>query len=267
MSILNEIFSSHVIGLQPIDQILNNDTLNKLQSMQKEYTDIIDKIRETNTENRIKFRKVRALEKSASNMKEVIKAVLDKAMPYLVLILVIILIISGGVLLFGKGKKNNKTSKSRFSFHNLLPLGASNFLKKFNSGDGIKPSKRYNYHAGRCDNIQWVEKSTSNKPSDGIEGKCNSTTIPNPIIWEIDPQKIDGYYNLPSEVRDHFINDYGGYIVIPYELYDTFYMPNCDKAMFCKDKEGKETTKSASFLLKDAGISCKLVSTIVNPFR
>lgn len=267
MSIINEIFSSHVIGLQPINGILNKDTLNKLESFQKEYTDVIEKIRQKNSDNRFKFRKVRALEKTSSDMKDIKKAFWDKAMPYLVLIIIIILAITGAALLFGKGKKKSKSNKSRFSFHNLLPFGASTFLKKFNSGDGIKPVKRYNYHAGRCDNIQWVENSSPGKTSDGVEGTCNSTTIPDPIIWEINPQKIDGYYNLPSEVRDHFINVYGGYIIIPYELYDTFYMPNCDKAMFCKDKQGKEITQSASFLLKDAGISCQLVSTISNPFH
>ena len=147
-------------------------------------------------------------------------------------------------------------------------------------GDGGPTVPRALLKSGRCDNIQWIEKT-----GDGKSGTCESAIRPRDLIWTLDTQ-------LNPEFSDTNTNG-GGFIayaaknkidtqqwlnntnvVIPWDRSPTttFFVPQCEEAYFAKqcrvEPNSKKCEKTEHWangyccikanLLKEQGLTCGL---------
>jgi hypothetical protein len=99
---------------------------------------------------------------------------------------------------------------------------------------------------GRCDQTAWREVGA------GPNGMCARTTVPPPVKWVMDPDKLPEISKLPKTLVQRVTNDQRKWQVeIPWVLKGTFYLPNCKAARF-----GDGT--SAAHLFEDDGTTCRL---------
>lgn len=113
---------------------------------------------------------------------------------------------------------------------NLLSTGAFESIKKSEDDfviQNIGETMRERFDEGRCNNLTIIESGPI----------CVSTTVPKPIEWIIDPDKLSDYNNISQEIKNKLIDNGGKYkITIPWKLYEsdkTQYYPNCSEAKFC----------------------------------
>lgn len=96
-----------------------------------------------------------------------------------------------------------------------------------NNINNIGETKREVFTQGRCNNVSMIER--------GII--CVSTSVPKPIEWIIDPDKMSDYNNISQETKQNLIGNGSKYkITIPWKIYTsdgTHYYPNCSEAKFC----------------------------------
>jgi hypothetical protein len=137
-----------------------------------------------------------------------------------------------------------------------------------------KTYDRPRYYSGRCDNVNYIQVSTDvgNPPyngladTDGKAGICVSSTIPNPIEWDLEKSLNNrasaDIHKLPESVKNSPELDYEHKkkIYIPYATSSishmgSFYVPQCDAAYYVNAKGEKKTVD----LLENHGyVSCGL---------
>ena len=200
---------------------------------------------------------------------------LKTAFPYITLFLVCFLL----WYIFKKGssvpapmpKKRNVAKEGLFnSFFNQLnkifsfSYETKKFLRMLSplSGD-VSSNDRPIIGSGRCNNMEWVETDgESRMGSEGEQGYCETTILPNDIKWKLDTARMPEYGELPKVVRDSIKNQLD--IIIPWSHNEeaSFYVPQCDKAVFAKTCDPKDPTNYAKCkradLLEDNGMTCKL---------
>lgn len=201
--------------------------------------------------------------------------ILQFGIPYLILIIVIFLLIyffkKGSSIPTPMPKKRNIAKEGMFnSFFNQLnkifslSYETKKFLRMLSplSGD-VSSNDRPMIASGRCNNMEWVETDgESRMGSEGQQGYCETTILPNDIKWKLDTTRMPEYGELPKVVRDRIKNQLD--IIIPWNHNEeaSFYVPQCDKAVFAKTCDPKDPTNYAKCkradLLEDNGMTCKL---------
>jgi len=230
--------------------------------------------------NKIKYREIHAAEKAAqaakdnanTYTKETLKAFLKNFMPYIALFTVFIVI----VILMKKGSKTRlPSSKPNIkkdlgflknyikSLNKFFSLGPS--FKKFAriislTGGNIQSNSRPIYTSGRSDNITWVETDgDGNLTADGEMGYCETTGTPDNIYWKMDSTRMPEYAFLPKSIKDNIKNQMD--VIIPWDVNDeaSFYVPQCDKAVYAYNCDPNDLSKCIrADLLEDNGMSCRL---------
>lgn len=184
------------------------------------------------------------------------------AMPYIILGIVIYLIYCAcnNQSAWGNAKKTN-TSKSDLWIQRQLKKADPKywlshdtkiFINSFGGDKKPKTTPRPLMKSGRCDNISFVEDSPQ-----GVYGHCESTKIPDDIIFDIDQSQIPEFISLPANLKK--VLEPRLHIKIPYtkKPEESFYVPQCDKATY--------SDGTAVDLYDEAGMSCKLMTkSIIN---
>lgn len=179
------------------------------------------------------------------------------AMPYIILgfVIYVLYCICSGKSIWPKSSNSSKSSSSSswFDPKYFLSHETKMFINSYNPGGKTpKTTPRPLMKSGRCDNISFVEDS-----QEGTYGNCESTKIPDDIIFDIDQSQIPEYISLPKNLKKTL--EPGLHIRIPYSKTpeETFYVPQCDKATY--------SDGSPVDLYDEAGMSCKLSSfSIIN---
>lgn len=208
---------------------------------------------------------------SAKNIINLLKT----AFPYITLGLVCLLL----WYIFKKGSsvpapmptKRNVAKEGLFnSFFNQLnkifsfSYETKKFLRMLSplSGD-VSSNDRPIIGSGRCNNMEWVETNGESRiGSEGEQGYCETTILPNDIKWKLDTARMPEYAELPKILKDSIKNQLD--IIIPWSHNEeaSFYVPQCDKAVFAKTCDPKDPTNYAKCkradLLEDNGMTCKL---------
>jgi hypothetical protein len=195
-------------------------------------------------------------------IRHTISQFIEKAMPYIVLILFLIAlyyIFSGGASSSNTNKSNSVSEIEKqkemlenqftgffgsiylffykiwqtFTSFMTLPQPLRKLLSAFSQyKDGGPTVPRTTLDSGRCDNIQWIETT-----KDGQAGSCDSAIRPQDLLWTLNPQ-------LNSEFREgsEFLNKNKNTsawtnnlnIIIPWDKspQTTFFVPQCEQAYF-----------------------------------
>ena len=230
---------------------------------------------------------------------------IEKAIPYIVLILFLVclyMLFSGGFTSSSGTSRSNSVIdiqenaeiiKSQFSgwfgsiylfFYNIwnrmtLPPQIKmifNSYSQYSDGGPVVP--RTLIDSGRCDNIQWIEKT-----DEGKSGTCTSAIRPQDLTWKLNPQLNSEFYqnsqflnyaknnNIDTKQWTNNTN-----VIIPWDRSPetTFFVPQCEQAYFanqcrtalnidsCANNEhwanGYCCVKAN--LLKEQGLTCGLAT-------
>ena len=210
-----------------------------------------------------------------SKFRDAYKSILKYGMPYLVLFIVF------AVILFALKKGSTpprptskanlrknlgyigkllKTIKNQFSFGPTFKKMAR--MISFTGADTPSIS-RPGLNSGRSDNVIWVETDgEGNLVQEGEMGYSETTTIPDNIYWKMDLSRMPEYSQLPEYIRKQIKNQTE--IIIPWDQNSeqSFYVPQCEKAVFaksCDPNDPKNLSKcTRADLFEDNGMSCRL---------
>jgi hypothetical protein len=179
---------------------------------------------------------------------------------FAIAILVVIAVVFGVAFNKNNSKSNYvqaPTFLSKYNLMNYVNFTPSYKMKLFTydvspygKTTDISETDRPLITGGRCDNLNTVVLGDTNV--------CLKTTIPEPIIWTIDVDKMPDFRdNLSTETKR--LLDGGGKhytIVIPWKIYEddgVHYYPSCTDAYFQED-----STVSAAYLFtRDVFNSCE----------
>jgi len=210
-----------------------------------------------------------------SKFRDAYKSILEYGVPYLVLFIVF------AVILFALKKGSTpprptsranlrkdlgyigkllKTIKNQFSFGPTFKKMAR--MVSFTGADTPSIS-RPGLDSGRSDNVIWVETDgEGNLVQEGEMGYSETTTIPDNIYWKMDISRMPEYSQLPEYIRKQIKNQTE--IIIPWDQNSeqSFYVPQCEKAVFAKSCDPNDPTNlskcAPADLFEDNGMSCRL---------
>lgn len=132
------------------------------------------------------------------------------------------------------------------SFSSLFDFGYR-FRAVFKSFAQFKEqtTDRERYYSGRCDNVTMVQASGGGSVglvnTDGKAGFCVSSTIPLPIVWDIEKdlskKSHADIHRLPDSVKSKLEYEHKKIVRIPYTTstvnnLGSFYVPQCDAAYY-----------------------------------
>ena len=203
---------------------------------------------------------------------------LEKAMPYLVLFMVLVLILYSKDI-FGqlpnKPRANNPlyVIKSQYylfrnkglSYYRLLLWRINRWWAKVTTffkmkrvasmasgGAHVITIDREQLQNGRCDNLSWVETT-----HDGASGQCYNTVHPTDMTWKLDSSKTNEFYDLPQG-RKNELKNYGT-VKIPWDVNPeaSFYVPQCEKAYY-SDTCTQNGICVVADIYDDLGMECRV---------
>jgi hypothetical protein len=164
-------------------------------------------------------------------------------LPYIVLIAVIIIIYYACTDNKKSNKKDGGGKQRNYSFISPDTRMKLYSINPFGTSQPTIP--RPIIHSGRCDNLSFFEDS-----SEGQQGHCEVSQIPDDIVWTIDESQLPEYVSLPSDLQKKLTPKLT--IRIPYTKNpeESFFVPQCDKATYADNTPVK--------LYNDLGMSCSL---------
>jgi len=185
--------------------------------------------------------------------------------PYIALFIVIALLILVALSAANKKKKKaNKKGKKKGKKDKSFWDSLKNFSRRLSPFSGVEASTipRSVMKGGRCDNVQWLETGE----------KCVRTTNPEPIKWQMQPEKIAELSKLHPDMIMYYLKMKGlelkniqdaMNVLIPWELdeKDESFKPKCTSATY--DDEKKTPVK----LWRDMGDNCIKIEEKQTPFK